>query len=129
MNKFKVLQSNQNLMAQLGISSHRLTYQKNEFFDSKSVWCISFVHIIFTTIASSMFAYKNVSNFAIALDAFSCSLAGMQGCGMFFSIGLNMKKVKALHLKLQKIVDDGGTKFEINKTRMNKTHFKFILNF
>lgn len=102
---FKVLQSNQHLMARLGINSYCLRSLKNEFFHSIPAFCITFITIAFTIISCAVFIYENISNYESVIDAAMCGFAGMQGCGMFISIGLNMKNVKALHLKLQEIVD------------------------
>lgn len=104
--KFTVLQSNQNLMARLGIGSHCLKSSRNEFFHSIPALCITSITITFTIISCGIFIYKNLSNYESVIDAASCSFAGLQACGMFLSTGLNMKNVKLLHLKLQDIVDN-----------------------
>lgn len=106
MSKFKVLHHNQKIMARLGINSHSLRSLTNEFFHSFSAFCITSITIIFTIISCIVFIYENITNYESVIDAAMCSFAGLQGCGMFISIGLNMKNVKALHLKLQEIIDN-----------------------
>lgn len=93
-------------MAQIGISSYRLTEPINEFFHSFSTHFVLFHLIVFGLIGGIVFAYNNISNFEIVLEACVTIIGGIQSGGMFLGIGLKMKKVKELHLKLQEIVDE-----------------------
>lgn len=56
-------------------------------------------------ISSGLFVYKNVSQFELALHTSLIVIAGFQCGGMVLGVGLKMDKVKALHIKLQEIVD------------------------
>lgn len=107
MSKYKVLESNQNFMVRLGIHSHSLDSQTNEFFKSIPAYLIVSITIIFTIISSFVFICKNITNYESVIDAAMCGFAGVQGVGMFISIGLNMMNIKTLHLKLQEIIDSG----------------------
>lgn len=106
MSRFKVLHCNRTFMARLGINSHSLRSLTNEFFHSVPAFCITSITIIFTIISCIVFIYKNFENYESVIDAAMCLFAGLQCCGMFISIGLNMKNVKALQLKLQEIIDN-----------------------
>lgn len=106
---FKVLKYNQALMAKIGIYSYRLTEPTNEFFNSSSTYFILFHVIVFVLIGGIVYATNNVSDFTIVLETCVTIIGGIQCGGMYLSIGLKMRKVKALHLKLQKIVDDAVT--------------------
>lgn len=105
MAKLKVLDKNRTLMSAIGLYPNRLTELTNEFFESFSNYFILF-NVIFIIISCAVFLLNNGSDFGAALKAFLCIITGIQCGGMFLSIGLNMIKVKTLHLKLQEIVDD-----------------------
>lgn len=105
MAKFKVLERNRALMGAIGIYSNHLIEPTNDFCESFSTYFILF-HVIFYIISFSVITLKTVSDFGAALQACLCVITGIQCGGMFLSIGLKMIKVKTLHLKLQKIVDE-----------------------
>lgn len=107
MAKIQVLKYNQNVMAPLGIYSHRLTETTNEFYSSIAPYHFICFDVVFLTLSSAVFAIQNVSAITLALQNLTLIIGGMQCAGMFISIGINMKKVKVLHLKLQAIVDAG----------------------
>ncbi|XP_055304812.1 odorant receptor 67a-like [Sitodiplosis mosellana] len=109
MAKFKVLKHNQELMALLGIHSHRLTEPTNEFFKLPVTYLVLFILCTFSITSCAMFAYKNFSQFGAALEAIYIMIAGVQCGGMYLSVGLKMKQVKLLQQKLQEIVDEGHT--------------------
>lgn len=104
MAKFNVLKINQMYMARIGIYSYRLTEQTNEFYKSIAAYYICFF-LIGLSISTCVFVFENLSNFNEATVAILSAIGGLQAVGMFISIGLKMKKVKVLHLKLQEIVD------------------------
>lgn len=107
MSKFKVLECNHKFMVWLGIHSYRLTEPTNEFLHAISSYCVFFSVFMFTIISSAVFAYKNFSlQFDAALEAVFIVIAGLQASGMFISVGVEMKAVKTLHLKLQEIVHE-----------------------
>lgn len=107
MSKFKVLKNNQAYMAWLGIYSHDLLEPTNEFFKSFSSYYI----LIFMLIAlwgSAVFIQENWSvQVKPTLGAIKISFTAAQVFSSFSSVGINMNKIKALHLGLQQIVDDG----------------------
>lgn len=112
MSKFQLMELNLKLMSWLGIHSYRLKEPINEFFHSFFTY-FNLVHaIIFVIISSVWFAMTNISQAGIMLEACMIAIAGLQYSGMFLSIGLKMKKVKSLHLKLQEIVDEGDSIFD-----------------
>lgn len=102
----KVLKNNQTLMAWLGINSHRLTEATNEFFKSIGTYYI-LLTVFFIFIISSAYTQAVSSQFTTVIQAWLLIVAGLQSGGMFISIGLQMKNIKILHLKLQEIVDEG----------------------
>lgn len=108
MAKVEVLKYNRKVMTPLGIYSHRLTEPTNEFYSSIVPYYFICFDVIFLTISSAVFSVQNISAIRLALQNVTLIVAGMQCAGMFISIGINMKKVKLLHLKLQGIVNAGG---------------------
>lgn len=107
MSNLKILEYNQAYMTKIGIYSYRLTNPSNEFFSSFMSYFILLNGTLFTIISSAVFVYKHLSEFQIALETCLILIAGIQSCGAFFCIGLKMKQMKLLHLKLQAIVDEG----------------------
>lgn len=105
--KFKVLKYNQSLMAKLGIHSYRSNDPSNEFFRSPVIYVVSFILAAFSITSSLVFAYNNRSQFDATLEAIYIVIAALQAGGMYFSVGLKIKKVKILFKKLQTIVDEG----------------------
>lgn len=108
----KILKNNQTLMSWLGISSHRLTEPTNEFFKSIGTYYI-LLAVFFIFIISSAYTQAVSSNFTTVIQAWLLIVAGLQSGGMFISVGLQMKNIKILHLKLQGIVN--GSKFIFTK--------------
>lgn len=64
-----------------------------------------------------VFIYKNIDNYELVLEAVIYGFAGIQSAGMFISIGLNVMNIKALHLKLQKLIDTGNFKAILHSKR------------
>lgn len=118
MTKFKVFENNQIFMAWLGIYSYNLTEPTNEFFKSIVALFFMFNSSVMIIGSSILFIVKYMSEVQAVLGAFKIAISGIQCGGMHFSIGINMKLVKALHIKLQEIVDEGNRNFffVINKT-------------
>lgn len=110
MAKFKVLEYNQKFMSRFGIQSHNLNEPTNEFFKSPATYYVLINVILFTIISSAIFIYENVSQFELALQTSIIVIAGLQCGGMFLTFGLNIKKVKELHINLQNFVDEGDLK-------------------
>lgn len=106
--QFTVLQGNQKLMARLGIYSYHLSEPTNHFFKSYGTYYILFSLPVTMIIPSLVFTYINRTvNLNLAIEATFLAVAGIQAFGMFINTGLNMKRIKLLHLKLQTIVDQG----------------------
>lgn len=114
MANFEVHKYNQAFMARIGIHSYNLTDPTNEFFKSFATYYNLCMVFVFFTISSSAFVYLNWPNLEIILEPFLMVMAGLQYGGMFISIGLNMRKVKLLHLTLQSIVHSAKNDIELN---------------
>lgn len=110
MAKFKVLKLNENIMFRLRIYSHHLINPTNDFFKSITVYYFLF-SLIACAISSAVFVYQNISELGNALRSSIIVVGIGQAIGMFMWFGLKIVSVKALHLKLQEIVDetDQGT--------------------
>lgn len=106
MSKFKVLQSNQRVMAWIGIHSHKLTEPSNEFFNS-FVTFYFLCTVGFFIFGSIMFVVINWPQYDVISEPCLIAVGCIQVFGMFLGIGLKMEKVKLLHLQLQEIVDEG----------------------
>ncbi|XP_031637097.1 uncharacterized protein LOC116349691 [Contarinia nasturtii] len=104
--KFKVLKHNQTLMAWLGIHSYRLTEPSNEFYKSFGTYYI-LISIVSVFLISSTYTALFSTDFQTVIQAWLLVVAGIQSGGMFISIGLEMKTIKRLQIKLQEIVDKG----------------------
>lgn len=102
---FKVLARNQALMIRLGLSSDRLTESSNEFFTS-FVPYFNFTFLSINLIFCAMVIIQEFPNLDLVLEPLIVFIGGMQGGGMFLSVGLNIENVKALYLAVQKIVRD-----------------------
>lgn len=112
MPKFNVLQNNQSLMAKLGIYSYRLKEPTNEFYKSLSTYYM-LICIVTCSIGSSVaYVIQNISQFSSVLETCKILIISVQYAGMFLNFGLQMKKIKALHLHLQGIVNK-GTKYKL----------------
>lgn len=107
MSKIQVLEYNQRFMAPLGLYSFRLTEPTNEFYTAIVPYYIQFFNIIFLIMSTALFTFQNLSQINIALQNVSLFTAGIQCAGMYICLGMNMKKVKLLHLRLQAIVSAG----------------------
>lgn len=106
MPKFIVLKYNQILMSWQGIHSHNLTEATNEFYRSLSTYYIIFTLSAFI-ITSAVRIYGYWPEIELILKPCSIAFGGVQCLGMFICIGLQMKRIKVLHLELQRIVDEG----------------------
>ncbi|XP_055308660.1 uncharacterized protein LOC129572676, partial [Sitodiplosis mosellana] len=97
---FKLFKLNQAPAADMGIYLHCLTEQMNELL--KPFYTVLFHVIVFGLIGGVVFATNNLLDFVLETSV----IAGIQCDGMFLTIGLKMKIVKVLRLKLQQIVDE-----------------------
>lgn len=107
MSKFKVLETNQIFMNWLGIREYRLNEPTNEFFTSFLPYYDLFISVSFV-FASISFSYIHWPQMDIVCESCIVVLSGSQVSGMFFSFGMKMKEIKAVHLQLQGIIDAEG---------------------
>ena len=122
MAKFTVLKYNQLFMGRLGF--FHLKFSTEEFQKSVVAYLI-LVHLILLTISSAVFAI-NSSDVTKKLDAVILIVAGAQSAGCYLSVALNTKKVNALHLELQGIVDKGNfQRISFKKFRIFKKKSRF----
>lgn len=112
MKKFKVLDHNEKFIACLGIRSYCFTEPTNEFFKSISSYYILWI-LITSVISSSVFTCCHWPQIEMITSSTMVSMACYQASGMFLSFGLNMKKVKAVHLQLQEIINSLGNLVEL----------------
>lgn len=101
MSKFKVLRYNEKFMANLGIYSNSI-----EFGNSLSALCI-LLFLLIAIILSAVFACKNSLHSKHTLESLVLMVTSLQAFGAYLNIGLKMKKVRELHLKLQAVADEG----------------------
>lgn len=116
----KVLKYSEIYLTFLGICSNRLNENTNEFLKTFNSYffLVGFIGPLYG--CSAAYIYENFSDLTTVTNALIVLSAGVASVGSFVSVGLNMKNVKLLHNKLQKIVDDSKTK---------QLHFlKIILN-
>lgn len=106
MKKIRVPRYNQAIMAPLGIYSYNLTGSSNEFFTSIITYYLLFVELGFAFMGSAAFVLKHWPKFDIISQPCLFIFGATTILGLMFSFGCNMKSVKALHLKLQQIVDE-----------------------
>lgn len=105
--KFNVLRLNRAFMAKLGIHSDQLKESTNELYRSPKTYIFFFV-VVYFTISSIMDILDRSTGFTRTLDAVLMVIAMLQITFIFLNYGLKMTKTKALQLKLQSIVDEGG---------------------
>lgn len=109
--KFNVLEYNQLFMTKIGIYPSRLNEPKNIFFKSPVTFYFLYFSIVPIIILSVIGAFKNWPNVNLVLQGVTLTVAGTQAVGMYFNIGLEMEKVRRLHLMLKEIVDKGQFTF------------------
>lgn len=111
--RFKVLLNNQAYMARLGIYSYDLKNPTNvEFFKNFMSYYI-LASATICNISSAEFIHQNYTEVKQSLNAFKIIISALQFGGMFLYVGLNLEKVKALHLELQEIIDTGNVFCEL----------------
>lgn len=114
MAKFTVLNYNKFLLSHLGIFSKQLSNQifQNVFFKRLSSYYILLTTTAFV-VASVIFVLQNSSQFDTALRTSAIAIGTFQSIGMYFCFGKNIKKVNAMHFKLQEIIHGtvGGKHF------------------
>lgn len=91
-------------MVHLGIYFH----PTNKLLTSLISSYFIFITVAFGIISSVLFAFENASEFEAALNAVMVVIAETQSIAMYFSVKMNIDKVKTLHLMLQEITDKGS---------------------
>lgn len=104
MAKIQVLKYNQSFMTRIGIYSYNLIEPTNEFISSPIAWFIV-INLLIVMISSAVFIQKNLTDFKAALETLLVIVAAIQSLGAYLNIAFKMDKVKAIHFKLQEIVD------------------------
>lgn len=117
--KFKVLKYNQIFMSWLGIHSKHLNEPTNEFFKSFRSYYVLIIMTI-AILSCGRYFFTNLSEVQMALGALKIGWAGVQCIGMFIGIGLKMEQIKAMHLKLQEIVDENPDFYWTTEQRCRK---------
>lgn len=112
MRKFKVLEHNEKFITCLGIRSYCFTEPTNEFFKSISSYYILWI-LITSVISSLVFTCLHWPQIEMITSSTMVLVGCYQASGMFMSFGLNMKKVKAVHLQLQEIINSLGNSSEL----------------
>lgn len=102
--KFKVLQTNQIYMTRIGNYSYNLTEPTNEFLYSFSTWVI-IITMVIPLISAAILVYNDTYDFTSKLNSVFMFVGLSQGLGAYLNVGIQMKKIKLLHLKLQAMVD------------------------
>lgn len=116
MSRFEVLKYNTIYLRWLGYRPYRSTEQTNEFFRSFLSYFTSLATICFV-LSSIAFSYKYFPDLELMSVSCITALGGFQSVCMFLSFGMKMKKIKEVHVKLQKLVDDEGNLEKILKTK------------
>lgn len=104
MAKIQILKYNQSFMTRIGIYSYNLTEPTNEFISSPIAWFIV-INILIGMISSAVFIQKNLTDFKAVLETLLVIIGVIQCLGGYLNIASKMDKVKAVHFKLQGIVD------------------------
>lgn len=104
--KFTVLTYNKFFLTHVGILSKQLSSQTCiQFFRSPYTYYFFLTTSAFV-VASAMFVCDPKSQFDVALRMCAIAIGTSQSIGMYFCFGANMRKINALHLKLQEIIDE-----------------------
>lgn len=107
MSKFQVLAYNKAFLSYLGVDPYRFTGHSNEFAKSILPYYIFIVGIC-SFVSGSAFIFKNWPHIEVISLACLITIGTLQTSCMFFCLGLNMIKVKEMHIQLQEIVDTSG---------------------
>lgn len=105
---FKVLEHNQKFLSWIGIDLHDLNEPKNTFFYSITAYYFLFTIITLTIMGSALYVFEYWPQFDIISQPIMFVFGGSSSIGLILSVGINMKSVKVLHLKLQTIVDESN---------------------
>lgn len=91
-------------MTRIGIYSNNLFNPTNKCINLSLAWFIVF-NLLMVLISSTVFIEKNLSNFKAVLETVLVMVAAIQSLGAYLNTAVKTHKVKAVHLKLQEIVD------------------------
>lgn len=113
MAKFKVHKYIQAFLAPMGMHSYKPEEPTIEL--PKRVFAYyALISLIFSIISSIMFFYTHLDDVKEALQAFKICAGTFQSGICIFALGFQLKKIKTLHLRLQEIVNEGTSHFDIN---------------
>lgn len=112
--KFKVLDIKKILKDRIGLYSYNIVDPTIDFFKSYANYHMIFILIPFFLVSSSTFLLGHLSEFSLLVKSGVNFLAGLQCSGMFLSIALSKRAVGDLHCILQRIVDEGISKFKFS---------------
>lgn len=104
MKKFKVLKHTEYALVKVGI--HSTQNDINSFYHSFAPYSYILFILITYVMSCSVFIYQNKSDFDVVLRTSTVIVGASQAIGMFFSYGIRARKIQALHLKLQEIVEN-----------------------
>lgn len=102
--KFTVLELNRKIMIRAGLLLNEST---NGFFKSINTYFILFF-IIGYFVSAATFVIEVATQYADIMDLCFVAVGAFQSFGMYINVGLQMRKIETLLIKLQKIVDEGN---------------------
>lgn len=106
MSKFKVLKLNESILIQLGIFSNQFPKEPSHgVFNPLKVYYILFISASFV-LSASVFVYQNAAQFTLALRTCEFLVGSAQGAVMLICFSASLSKIRVVHLKLQKLVDE-----------------------
>lgn len=107
--RFKALKHNEYMLFKIGVFRNQFPKKSivNNFFKSLLIYYFVLVSTTFI-ISGAMYACQSVVGFSATLRASFFAIGTVQAVGIFISFGINTSKVQAVHLKLQKIVDESS---------------------
>lgn len=104
MGKFQVLKYNQYYMSMIGLYFRSSKPEIADFL--ANIYFFIFM-LIFCVISSGAFVLINRSDFLLAVLASLSLIGGLQSCGCYLYIRLNVQRIKTLQIHLQEMVDQG----------------------
>lgn len=112
---FKVLKYNKMIMTKLGMHPNSSDESIIELLKSPFAYYILIVIIGYDIMTSAVFAVANHDHLNNIFEHILVIVASTQAAAMFLNIGLKMKSVKLLHLKLQEFVGKGTLRGNFKK--------------
>lgn len=108
MTKLKVLKYNQTILTQMGLYPYRCTEPSAQLKSALfAFYFLLWTEAIFGVFSSSAYIYEHWPRLDIVSQPCLIVVGDSVCFVMVLSVGLKLKAVKVLHLKLQEIVDAG----------------------